>query len=241
MNKYFDEFWDDSSTQKCRRSRCKYCGVVKAKNTTRQHEHLQNCAPFLNTTEGQQSHADGSLAHIPSLATKSATASATKPPRDIWRGSAPNPALVLNRPHTTRTPRTSAAAPTPTPSLVSHLVTKHRALLDRSTQRPFLSHAGCGTLSTVVLQQWLAQQGHISRAFTTFVGGLIGKIRLPDTDTQASDSSYRTFDLLSSTMNNAKRELDFLTTTKHKYGLLVEKDLPTCVSLSMTPMLVLTC
>ena len=105
-------------------------------------------------------------------------------------------------------------------------MTLNKEAVGQAVQVQFLSHAGCGTLQGNALQQWLTQQTHLSRASTAFIGSLIGKIRLPATDFPQSDTSHRALDLLVSTINNAKRELEFLRTTQQKYGIPSGKDLP---------------
>jgi hypothetical protein len=76
------------------------------------------------------------------------------------------------------------------------------------------------------LTQWLAQDAHISRAFVSFVGRLIGKMRLPDTAITMENTTFRTFDLLISTLNNVRREMSFFDTTASKWGLQVESEMP---------------
>ena len=76
------------------------------------------------------------------------------------------------------------------------------------------------------MTQWLAQDAHISREFVSFVGRLIGKMRLPDTAITMENTTFRTFDLLISTLNNVRREMSFFDTTASKYGLQIEPELP---------------
>lgn len=205
----------------CMRARCKHCGFVRAKNSTRQFEHLQQCADFLNSSEGQQAVTDGILTM--QLNTEAPSAS-TSGKGDIWKGAAPNPNLTFRNPAprqrtSTGRPTIPPTTPKPVPSLISHLLMKSSLAVEQSTQLPFLSHAGCGTLSRAALQQWLTQQNHLSRSLCTFIGSLIGKIRLTPTLNPNLDTSWRALDLLVSALNNAKRELEFLRTTHVKYGL----------------------
>lgn len=205
------------------RARCKYCGWARAKNSTRQYEHLQQCHEFQKTTEGQQAVEDGLLTTAP------VDGNGQVPAKSIWRGGAPNPNLSgagPGRPKGRPSNPTPARAQPPAPSLANHLLTKNKDTVDQAVQVQFLSHAGCGTLQASALEQWLAQQTHLSRASTSFIGNLIGKIRLPATDFPQSDTSHRALDLLVSTINNAKRELEFLRTTQHKYGIAGGKELP---------------
>ncbi|TKA75085.1 hypothetical protein B0A55_05597 [Friedmanniomyces simplex] len=205
--KSFDEFWDDSASQKV--------------------EHLASCREFLSSTEGQQALANGDLMLTPAEVKPGGS--------DIWRGSAPNPNLagVIHRRGPNK-PRQSTSATQPPaarpaaakPSLAGHLVTKLSAALTDATQKAFLSHAGCGTLSAAALNQWLAQEIHISRALVPFVGSLIGKVRIPETSNLTSDPTYRAIDLLCSAVNNMKKELEFLESTKRKYDLRVDLEEP---------------
>ena len=82
-------------------------------------------------------------------------------------------------------------------------------------QVDFIKHAGCRTLSSLALQQWLVQQGHVARALTTFIGSLIGKIRLLDIADPQGSTNYRAFDLLVSTLNNRTYVID----SAHAAGL----------------------
>lgn len=203
------------------RARCRYCGAVRAKNSTRQVEHLQQCTEFLNSTEGEQARAEGIFDHSP----------VEGPPlarTDVFRGTAPNTNFQLNRQRSrgkgvyqppSQKPNQTPTQTKPSPSLVNHLLAKNAEALSTATQQQFLSHAGCGTLSGAALQQWLTQQNHMARSLVTFIGNVIGKIRLPDAKYPLADTNWRTLDLLVSCVNNAKRELEFLRSTGVKYGL----------------------
>lgn len=172
--------------------------------------------------------ADGSFA----LQKTPTSTSASQGHRDVFRGGAPNTNLGPARPRMSAqhgdarvkpTPTRAVTAPSePAPSLVNHLITKSRSAIEEATRVPFLSHAGSGSLSSEALRQWLPQQAHLSRALCSFIGSLISKIRLPDTANPHLDSSWRALDLLVSTINNAKRELEFLRSTQAKHGLQSE-------------------
>ncbi|KAK4552923.1 hypothetical protein LTR86_010055 [Recurvomyces mirabilis] len=223
ITKSFDEFWDDTASQKCMRVRCKHCGFVRAKNTTRQVEHLATCRDFLSSSEGREALANGGLMPTP-----------TEGNGEVWRGGAPNPALAgmiarrgPNKPRqSTGNQHTPARVHASKPSLANHLVTRLTVALTDATQKPFLSHAGVGTLSAAALNQWLAQEIHISRALVPFVGSLIGKTRIPETSNLTQDPTYRAIDLLCSAVNNMKKELEFLEGTKRKYDLEVDNEEP---------------
>ncbi|KAK3726006.1 hypothetical protein LTR37_000154 [Vermiconidia calcicola] len=208
--------------EQCMRARCKYCGFVRAKNSTRQVEHLEGCMAFLNSNEGQQAANEGYLQQTP-------VDGSSRSQPDVFRGTAPNPNLSLARKNTARltnqTRTNTRGAPNASrPSLITFLIDKTRNDFTTATQQPFLPHAGCGTLSAAAVEQFLTQQGHISRAMPSFIGRLLGKMRLNDTKTPQSDTTWRAFDLLASTLNNAKRELEFLRSTAEKHGLHSEDD-----------------
>lgn len=216
----------ESDQQQCMRVRCLSCGFVRAKNTTRQVEHLGICELFKNSPEGAAAVANGELEMAPS-GNRNYTGGT-----DIWRGGAPNPNLLVgNTPHVTPTQRPMASnsrlpPPRPAPSLVAHLLNKHSDKVNKATQQPFLSHAGCGTLSGSALKTWLVQNGHISRALMSAIGGLIAKVRLPDVANTRADTSYRALDLLISTITNIRKEIDFIENTKHKYNLVTVSEPP---------------
>ncbi|KAF2720889.1 heme oxygenase-like protein [Polychaeton citri CBS 116435] len=228
LTKLFDEFWDDSGATKCMRVRCLHCGFVRAKNTTRQVEHLLSCKDYLESAEGQQAVTNGELQLNPAQDTPP-TAQMAGSSGSIWRGSQPNPGFSLKRKQSrgsgvgVATPTRPAVPPPPRPmpSLVNYLLSRDPLIFQKATQQPFLSHAGCGTLSLAPLNQWLAQDSYISRAFISFIGVLIGKISLPDTTNSQMDSHYRTMDLLISALNNVRREMSFFETTLDKYGLVL--------------------
>lgn len=173
---------------------------------------------FKNSPEGAAAIANGELEMAPG-GNRNYTGGT-----DIWRGGAPNPNLLVsaaptfnpNRPIATnsRLPPARQA-----PSLVAHLLNKHADKVNKATQQPFLSHAGCGTLSGSALTSWLVQNGHISRALMSAIGGIIAKVRLPDTGNTRAETSYRALDLLISTITNVRKEIDFIENTKHKYNL----------------------
>ncbi|EGP90834.1 uncharacterized protein MYCGRDRAFT_31323, partial [Zymoseptoria tritici IPO323] len=202
----------------CMRVRCLSCGFVRAKNTTRQVEHLASCASFLNSTEGQAAVANGELEMTPAAPRQSFGGG-----NDIWRGGAPNPNLQVSQTPTSTSRGGGRAYPMPpppkAPSLVSHLLNKFQEKFNVATQQSFLSHAGCGTLSHAALCSWLTQHGHISRAMIAAIGSLIAKVFLPDAANTRIATPYRALDLLISTISNLRKEIDFIENTKRKYRL----------------------
>ncbi|KAF2216788.1 hypothetical protein CERZMDRAFT_119643 [Cercospora zeae-maydis SCOH1-5] len=205
------------------RVRCKSCGFVRAKNTTRQVEHLALCQDFLNSTEGQHAVATGELELAPSGPTpyNNSTSGA-----DIWRGSRPNPNLLVGGRSSMGAAHPMRAPQRPNPSLVNHLLNKWPEKFTKATQQQFLSHAGCGTLSATALSHWLGQNGHISRAMIAFIGNLIGKVRLPDVPDSKQSTQFRALDLLISTVSNLRKEIDFIENTKRKYGVHQDNEPP---------------
>ncbi|KAG8676088.1 hypothetical protein FPOAC2_02169 [Fusarium poae] len=225
MSKYFDEFFDDSLDHKCARVRCKSCGFVRAKNATRQADHLMQCKDFIATTEGEELLASGSLTHNVQQQQSPA----------IWNGTRPHPDLMVrhlsNRPLSTAAQVGPCSRPSPSrasqpPSLAQHLLGQSEELLTNAVQHGFLAHAGSGSLSENAFNQWLAQIGYISRSLVPFTGALIGKIRIPETANLEHDSTFRCLDLLCSAVSNMKKELEFLEATKREYGLEVGLDEP---------------
>ena len=215
----------------CMRMRCKFCGSSRAKNSTRQVEHLQQCNDFHNSPEVEQGRADGLFDIV-------VPGGGNPGQPDILRGSRPNTNFTLNKTGRNRPRGSDWQAQTqrlnlnkstpskPAPSLVNHLLSKNSDALSKATQQQFLSHAGCGTLSAAALQQWLTQQNHMARALVTFIGNTIGKIRLGDAKNPLQDTNWRTLDLLVSCINNAKRELEFLRSTAQKYSLPGDGEAP---------------
>ncbi|PPJ58434.1 hypothetical protein CBER1_09284 [Cercospora berteroae] len=222
---YFDEFWDDTSGQKCMRVRCKSCGFVRAKNTTRQVEHLALCQDFLNSPEGQRAVDTGELELAPSAPGPTSYNNSASG-ADIWRGSRPNPNLLVGSRPSNGAVNHMRPPQRPNPSLVNHLLNKWPEKFTKATQLQFLSHAGCGTLSTPALSHWLGQNGHISRAMIAFIGNLIGKVRLPDVPDSKQSTQFRALDLLISTVSNLRKEIDFIENTKRKYGIHTDNEPP---------------
>ena len=91
IRRAFVEFQDTDTPSKCNKVRCQYCGFVRAKNTTRQIEHLQECQAYLNSAEAQAhaaSQAGQSMADV-NMSQGSSVA--------ILSGQQPNPNLQVNR------------------------------------------------------------------------------------------------------------------------------------------------
>lgn len=80
-----------SRNLQCMRSRCQYCGAVRAKNSTRQYEHLQQCSAFLNSSEGQRALADGAIQPMPAGSNGGGN-------NDIFTGTYKQDALQLLKP-----------------------------------------------------------------------------------------------------------------------------------------------
>lgn len=99
-------------------------------------------------------------------------------------------------------------------------------MFEAATQQPFLSHAGCGTLSASALAQWMVQDGHYTRGYIQFIGALIAKIRLPSVPNSQFNPMFRTLDLLISALNNIRREMSFFDITATKYGIHLNSDPP---------------
>ncbi|KAF1930449.1 heme oxygenase-like protein [Didymella exigua CBS 183.55] len=239
IRRAFVEFQDADTPSKCNRVRCQHCGFVRAKNTTRQIEHLQECQAYLNSPEAQahmianqssQSMVDSTMSQAPSA---------------ILNGQQPNPNLQIRRrgPNTKRARDGQPIAPNPmqqhsAPSLTGHLLTTCAGPFVQATQQPFLSHAGCGSLAADPLSQWLVQDGHYSRGYIRFVGQLLAKIRLPQTQNSQFHPMYRTMDLLISALNNMRREMQFFEITATKYGLALGNEPPSPITRALLDLFV---
>jgi len=214
----------------CAKVRCLHCGFTRAKNTTRQIEHLQECQAYLNSPEA--------AAHL-------AESSSNVDPQAVLNGTQPNPNLQIHRRGPNQNKRRSdgqfvapvpaASTPVPTPqasmpSLTTHLLGSNQQIFNAATQQPFLSHAGCGTLSAAALQQWMNQDSHYTRAYIQFIGSLVGKLRLPGVPNSQFHPMYRTLDLLISAINNIRREMGFFENTAMKYGIVLTDDAPSFIT-----------
>lgn len=160
--------------------------------------------------------------------------------KNFLMGQRPNPNLQVNRRGPNKRtqdghlkpngrampPPVAPAPPAQAPSLANYLITRDPAAFAGATQQPFLSHAGCGTLSVGALGQWLAQDSHISRGYISFVGQLIGKIKLPAVQNTQLHPLYRTMDLLISALNNVRREMSFFEVTATKFNLQLPREDP---------------
>ncbi|KAF1982579.1 heme oxygenase-like protein [Aulographum hederae CBS 113979] len=238
IRRAFVEFADDSTPSKCTKVRCLHCGFVRAKNTTRQIEHLQQCQIYLASPEAAQHAAQNpdSTQSTPSSHIDPAMNPNTT--RGMLNGTHPNPNLQVSRrgPNANKRGRDGQPmAPPPlaqqayVPSLTAHLLNREASAFQAATQQPFLSHAGCGTLAAAPLGQWMVQDGHYTRGYIQFIGQLIGKIRLPATGSQFHPL-YRTMDLLISALNNIRREMSFFEITATKYGIQLTEDPPSHIT-----------
>lgn len=203
---------------------------MRAKNTTRQIEHLQECQAYLNSPEAQ--------AHL--VQNPDGTPIDPNMPQSsgVLTGQHPNPNLQVHRrgPNSKRARDGQPIAPhvhmppSVSPSLTAHLLAVCATQFTHATQQPFLSHAGCGSLAPGPLSQWLVQDGHYARGYVRFVGQLLAKIRLPQTTNSQFHPMYRTMDLLISALNNMRREMQFFEITATKYGLTLSHDPPTPIT-----------
>jgi len=172
--------------------------------------------------------------------------SMSQAPSQILNGQAPNPNLQVHRrgPNTKRTRDGQPIAPNlpmqahQAASLTAHLLATCSSQFTQATEQPFLSHAGCGSLAAGPLSQWLVQDGHYSRGYIRFVGQLLAKIRLPQTQNSQFHPMYRTMDLLISALNNMRREMQFFEITATKYGLALGQEGPTPITRALLDLFV---
>lgn len=167
-------------------------------------------------------------------------------PSQILSGQAPNPNLQVHRrgPNAKRGRDGQTLAPNipiaphVAPSLTAHLLAICSTSFTRATQQPFLSHAGCGSLGAGPLSQWLVQDGHYARGYIRFIGQLLAKMRLPQTQNSQFHPMYRTMDLLISALNNTRREMQFFEITATKYGLTLGAESPSPITRALLDLFV---
>ena len=218
----------------CAKVRCLHCGFTRAKNTTRQIEHLQSCQAYLQSPDAS-AHLQQTPQNVPGTVDPASMAQDTTPSRGILNGTHPNPNLQVHRrgPNTNKRTRDGqliaphpGPPPQPHPSLAAHLLARFNSPFAQATQQPFLSHAGCGTLSASALSQWLIQDAHYARGYIRFIGNMLSKIRLPVVPNSQFHQTYRIMDLLISALNNIRREMTFFEITATKFGLQMTDEPP---------------
>ncbi|KAF2090373.1 heme oxygenase-like protein, partial [Saccharata proteae CBS 121410] len=253
IRRAFQEYTDESTPSKCSKVRCLHCGFTRAKNTTRQIEHLQTCQPYLNSPDAQvhlqqpvNAAIDLTMTQDTNNANNANNANANpnpNPNRAILNGTRPNPNLQVHRrgPNQNKrsregqpiAPHPGSQPPPPRPvhpSLTAHLLTRGNAAFTAATQQPFLSHAGCGTLSASALSQWLVQDAHYCRGYIRFIGQMLAKIRLPVGHNSNFHPMTRVMDLLISALNNIRREMTFFEITATKFGLHLTDEPPNFIT-----------
>jgi thiaminase len=107
------------------------------------------------------------------------------------------------------------------PSLTNILLNNSPGQFQAATQHPFLRLAGLGQLPKHVLSRWLSQDRLYAQAYIGFIGSLLSRVDLPYVfiNDKSSSLRWRIVNMLTNCLNNINRELDFFTTTAHKYGL----------------------
>lgn len=246
IRRAFMEFQDESTPSKCNKVKCIHCGYQRAKNTTRQIEHLQECAAYLASPDAQVHMAATQIDSGMSSQASATQATIAQGTSSILNGQQPNPNLQVHRrgPNNKRARDGQLIAPNipihphQAPSLTAHLLAICSVPFTQATQQPFLSHAGCGSLAAGPLSQWLVQDGHYARGYIRFVGQLLAKIRLPATHNSQFHPMYRTMDLLISALNNMRREMQFFEITATKYGLTLGQEAPTPITRALLDLFV---
>ncbi len=121
-------------------------------------------------------------------------------------------------------PMTNASGNITTQPLTSHLLAHNPHLFTLATTHPFLRSAGQGTLPKSTLSRWLSQDRIYAQSYISFIGALIARIHLPYANVTDKSASLRwkIVKLLSDSLQNIHRELDFFATTAEKYGLNLE-------------------
>lgn len=111
---------------------------------------------------------------------------------------------------------------------LSKVLFDHAPIAFRSaTQHPFLRQAGLGQVSSQTLSRWLSQDRIYAQAYINFIGGLIARIHLPHAHVCDKSVSlrWRILNLLTSSLNNINRELEFFDETARKYNLQLDRSL----------------
>jgi thiaminase len=106
-------------------------------------------------------------------------------------------------------------------SLTQHLLNLNPDAFKRATQTKFLEHAGNGTLSKELLQQWLAQDRLYAQAYVRFAGRVISELQLPQT-ADPEHINERLLGLFLDALVNVRRELKFFEDTAARYGLDID-------------------
>ncbi|KAK7020197.1 hypothetical protein VNI00_017810 [Paramarasmius palmivorus] len=109
-------------------------------------------------------------------------------------------------------------------ALTKHLLSiPTKTSYDLAIDHPFLRDAGSGTLSHDLLALWLSQDRiYASRAYPRYIGLLIANLtqntpKLIDSSEQ--ESFKRIFRILTFSLDNVGREMDFFNETAEKWGL----------------------
>ncbi|KAF1816224.1 heme oxygenase-like protein [Eremomyces bilateralis CBS 781.70] len=237
IQRSFVEFNDSATPSKCNKVRCLHCGYVRAKNTTRQIEHLQECQAYLDSPEAA-AHLSANVDGTPVGPTMGENTTS-----QMLNGTHPNPNLQVHRRGPNQNKRTREgqpiapapaappSVPPPTmPSITQHLLNSNRISFQAGTETPFLSHAGCGTLAAAPLAQWMVQDGHYTRGYIQLIGAMIAKVRLPHVPNSQFHLLYRTMDLLIVALNNIRREMTFFEITATKYSIHLADEPPNVVT-----------
>lgn len=230
VKKRFDEFVDVDGIQKCARVRCQACGFVRAKNVTRQLEHLLQCKDFLQTADGQALYAEATVAPA-ALDGNAASRRVSLPPStNVWGSQTPKSSTAVPRPSPNQPPpnyeelrpfRAVRPIRTPradkTPSLTRHLNNKNQNGIVDATENTFLSTTQ--PVDPMLFHRWFIQLSHLSRGLTSFIGALMTKIKIRDDSNLKNDSMFRALDLLCSAASNAKKEIEFIAFTRDQYDI----------------------
>lgn len=107
------------------------------------------------------------------------------------------------------------------PSLTNILLNNSPGQFQAATQHPFLRLAGLGQLPKHILSRWLSQDRLYAQAYIGFIGSLLSRVDLPYVfiNDKSTSLRWRIANLLTNCLNNINREIEFFTTTAHKYGL----------------------
>lgn len=124
-------------------------------------------------------------------------------------------------------PSYHTAPPHPSQQPLTHLLmSTSPQLFTYATQHPFLRQAGLGTLPKYTLSRWLSQDRIYAQAYVNFIGSLLARLHLPhhyvDEASKTTSLRWRLLALLTNSLTNIRREIDFFDRTAATYALKLD-------------------
>jgi thiaminase len=108
--------------------------------------------------------------------------------------------------------------------LTQLLLTHNPHLFSQATTHTFLHSAGLGTLPKATLSKWLSQDRLYAQSYISFIGALISRVHLPHAFVKDKSTSlrWRILKLLTASLENITKELEFFEDVAQRYGLDLE-------------------